>query len=151
VLVAGADGGGPLAGTIRPGGPRAGRICGPLCAGIAFETVVLGDVCTLVCESLLGVLSLVSFPPAISPSTKANRPSLASFSTSKAAPFLASCLQKSCSLIHDTRTTLCPSPPPSCGAVVLSALQRNRMSSQFALAPRVLVSKRIESSRGSWT
>ena len=137
--------GGPLAGTIRPGGPRAGNICGPLC-GVAFDTGTRDVVCASIRNGLSTVLS-VAFPPAPSPSTKAKRPSLLSLSRSRAAPFRASCFQKSYSLIQETRTTLCPSSPPSC---VLSSLQRKRMSSQFALAPRVLVSRRIESC-GSWT
>lgn len=141
----GADGGGPLAGTIRPGGPRAGNVCGPLC-GAALDTGTRGVACASVRDSAPPVLS-VAFPPAPSPSTKAKRPSLLSLSRSRAAPFRASCFQKSYSLIQETKTTLCPSSPPSC---VLSSLQRKRMSSQFALAPRVLVSRRIES-RGSWT
>ena len=142
---AGAAGGGPLAGIIRPGGPRAGNICGPLC-GVAFNTGTRGVACASACGGLSAVLS-VAFPPAPSPSTKAKRPSFLSLSRSSAAPFRASCFQKSYSLIQETRTTLCPSSPPSC---VLSSLQRKRMSSQFALAPRVLVSRRIESC-GSWT
>jgi hypothetical protein len=144
-----ADEGGPLAGTMRPGGPRTGKICGPLCADVALEAAPRVDVCALVCEPLPDVLTSVACPPAPSPSTNAKRPSFLSFSRSRAAPFRASCLQKSYSLIHETKTTSCPSSPPSCGVVTLSAWQRNRTSSQFALAPSVLVSKRTESSRGS--
>lgn len=150
----GAGAGGSLAGTIRPGGPRIGSICGALTEAAAgpggpegilapFKPAVAGLVpAALFCSS-------GASPAVPSPSTKANRPSFLSLSRSSPAPFLASCFQNSYSLIHDTSTTWSPSSPPSC-EVLLSASHRNRMSSQFALAPSVLVSRRSESSRGRW-
>jgi hypothetical protein len=149
----GAGAGGPLAGTILAGGPRTGSVCAPLTGGPEGIPVPFTPAAgVLLSPPIVGWLtaSAAGAPP--SPSTTANRPSFLSLSKSNPAPFLASCFQKSYSLIHDTSTTLCPSSPPSPFAeILLSASHRNCMSNQFALAPSVLVSSRSDSSRGRWT
>jgi hypothetical protein len=137
--VAGVACGGPRAGSMRPGGPRTGNDCGALC----------GDTSALAAEA--GVVpSLFSRHSSLSPSTNASLPSFLRRSKSSPAPFRASCLQKSYSLIHETSTTLCPGCSAPCSEL-LSASHSRRVMSQFALAPSVLVRRSRESSRGRRT
>lgn len=152
LVAAAADGGGgsgPRAGIVRPGGPRTGSVCGPLC---------VGELCPALAVVLCGTLrsafdgaSRVSRHSSLNPSTNANLPSLFNLSKSRPPPFLASCFQNSNSLIHDTSTTLLPCSSPPASLLLLSASYKNRMISQFAVAPSVLVSRRSESSRGGRT
>lgn len=138
--------GGPRAGTILPAGnPLTGSDCGP--RGEDILPPFTPGACLLSTTPFCASLLLSRHNP-LSPSTNANRPSLLSLSRSNPAPFLASCFQNSYSLIHDTRTTLCSSSPLS--VELLSASQRKRMSSQFALAPRVLVKRSTGSPCGRW-
>lgn len=84
-------GGGPLAGTMRLGGPRAGSVCPSFCGGwlkLVCEGCGRGNVC-----DCCACASPMTNP--LSPSTNANLFSRFSLSRSNPAPFLASCLQKS--------------------------------------------------------
>jgi hypothetical protein len=139
--------GGPRAGVMRPGGPRAGSACEPLCAGKPPIALFVGD-CGVRCSApfTIDASTLLSKHSSLNPSTNANLPSLLNLSRSNPAPFLASCLQNSYSLIQDTSTTLRPSSSPPSSELLLSASHRNRVISQFALAPRVLVRRSSESS-----
>lgn len=132
---------GPRADITRPGGPRDGRTF----------TLLVGLIGGALCAACAGLLPFEeSKHDALNPSTKANRPSRLSLSKSNPTPFRASCFQNSNSLIQLTSTTLCPSPPPLSAAFVsFSASHINLMTSQFALAPSVLVRSRSASSRGS--
>lgn len=151
-------GGGRRAGSARPGGPRAGIIvCGARAGCIVDAWGLTATCCCFLSVSKPSFVWACDWASSsgalrnvlLRPSTKANLPSFLSLSRSSPPLFLASCLQKSYSLIQDTSTTAVPSSPPSWG--VLSASQRKRTMSQFAVAPRVLVSKRMESSRGRRT